>query len=367
LYNELVNLVNSIDTKNLDEAFKLLDEISRFSFNLPIKQMEKLNEVISKQREELIRNNNVYQALYNTITDLYRKGLDISNLEITFIDPKIVKQLKKDLEEFKKEFADTEKIEDIGKAYDSLFERIRDKVLEFSSVREIDEFLNKIEQTGIKLREAFKKDIVKEFFKESIDKLNESIKKIDDLKNKLSSGLKLEGIKDVGDLSEKIRDITSEIVEVIGQVDDNLVRGRLSNLLKGLRNTEEGLKTPKLGEVSGIEETTISLEEAFNPFKKAQLESAKFSVKNLAKQAEDELSRIKMELERQREERERELLQAELGQLTHLKSIDNNIKQVVNLLGGKTQEETTITTTNNTFTFNNFTFKESSYFGFIKR
>jgi hypothetical protein len=367
LYNELNNLINSIDTKNLDEAFKLLDEISKFSFNLPINQMEKLNQVISKQKEELIRNNNIYQALYNTITDLYRKGLDISNLNITFIDPKIVKQLKKDLEEFKKEFADTEKIEDIGKAYDELFERIRDKVLEFSSVREIDEFLNKIEKAGIKLREAFKKDIIKEFFKESIDKLNDSIKKIDELKKKLSSGLRIEGIKDVSELSGKIRDITSEIVEVMGQVDNNLVRGRLSNLLKEFSKVEQGLEEKKLGKVVGIEETTISLEEAFNPFKKAQLEAEKFSVKNLAKQAEDELSRVKMELERQKEERERELLQAELGQLTHLKNIDTNIKQVVNLLGGKASETPTTNNINNTITLNNFTFKESGYFGFIKR
>ena len=362
LYNELVNLINSLNTKNLEEAFRLLDEISKFSFNLPIKQMEKLNEIISKQREELIRNNNLYQALYNTITDLYRKGLDISNLDITFIDPKILKQLKKDLEEFKKEFADIEKIEDIGKAYNSLFERIRDKVLEFSSVKDLNEFLNKIEKAGIKLREAFKKDIVKEFFKEAIDKLNDNIKKVDELKEKLSSGLRLEGIENIENLSEKIRSITLEIVNVIGQVDNELVKNRLGNLVKEFSKVEKGLNITELGSVG---EVGISLEEAFNPFKKAQLESAKFSVKNLAKQAEEELSRVKMELERQREEREGELLKAELGQLTHLKNIDTNIKELVNLLGGKAQEVSNTTiNTNNTFTFLK---PESSYFGFIKR
>ncbi len=362
LYNELVNLINSIDTKNLDEAFKLLDEISRFSFNLPINQMEKLNEVISKQREELIKNNNVYQTLYNLITDLYKKGLDISEVNISFIDPRILKQLKKDLEEFKKELADTEKIEDIGKAYDSLFERIRDKALSFSNVKEIDNFLDKIEKAGIKLREAFKKDIVKEFFKESINKLNDSIKKVDELKNKLSSGFKLEGIKDIEELSEKVGSITKEIVSVVGQVDNELIRGRLSNLLKEFGKVEQGLKAPKLGEVS--EGSFVNLEEAFNPFKKAQLEAAKFSVKNLAKQAEEEIIRIKIDLERQKEEIAQQSLQAELEQVRYLKNVDVNIQKLVNLLGGEAQEVSNTTINNNIIN----TFQTgSNYFGFIKR
>jgi DNA repair exonuclease SbcCD ATPase subunit len=360
LYNELVNLVNSIDTKNLDEAFRLLDEISKFSFNLPINQMEKLNQLISKQRVELIRNNNTYQALYNMITELYRKGLDISELNITFIDPKILKQLKKDLEEFKKEFADEEKIEEIGKAYDSLFERIRDKVIEFSSVREVDEFLSKIEKMGIKLREAFKKDVIKNFFKESIDRITENIKKIDELKNKISSGLKIGNVKDINELQQNTKEIVDAIKETMAQVTDISTKLRLSNLLSKFSSV--GIEESKLGKISLIEES-FSLEEALQPFKKAQLEAAKFSVGNLAKQAQAEIESIRMDLERQRQEMEREALQAELQQVNYLKNIDGNIGKLVDLLTGEKRENTN-TTTYNLPIINN----TGGYFqGFIKR